>query len=819
MKDSILDAIGNTPVVEIQRMNPVAGVRIFAKLEYMNPGGSVKDRAALFMIQAGEASGRLTKNKTVIEATSGNTGIGLAMICAVKGYRLALTMAENASEERKRILRARGAKIILTPRHLGSDGAIEEAYRLARENPDKYYITDQYNNPANWQAHYHTTAPEIMAQVPEKPASVVASVGTSGTLMGLSRYFREHCPNTRIVCAEPFLGHGIQGLKNMKESYTPEIYDKKRLDRVLHIDDDLAFETARQLASMEGLFVGMSSGAAMAAALIEAQTLEKGVVVVIFPDSGERYLSTPLFSVKHKLQLHLFDSLAGKKQQLKPVKSDTISIYTCGPTVHQRLHPGRFRRYVFTDLLVRYLTFHKMDVNHVVNITDYDDRVIEGAVQAGLDLDAFTRPHVKMFHQDLKRLKIRPARAYPRVSDHVGDMAELTRTLLNRGHAYEKLHSVYFDITSVPEYGHLSKMDIQKVRLGATVDLDEYEKHNPRDFTLFKRVRLSELRRGIGMKTEWGQVRPSLHLQCATLSMLYLGTPFDIHTGSRELVFPHHENEQAIARAAKDRPLAGMWLHCDPVRYDGSLGVSSMDEMTLDTLADLGWDDRTIRFWLMSGHYRKGLVLSKRSLGDARATLAKINRCIALLEKIRSDATGDRETVDVATGGPDCPAGDAGPSHGSGAGNLATIDPSKGGPSNGGLSSGGLSSGGLSNGEIDQLVYDIRQGVLSALADDLKISAAIASLLACVKTINALINRSRVTPGVAGRILGGIKEMDQILQVCDFCGKKEYSREVEDLIRQREAARQKKDWAAADRIREKLSTMGVSVHDKKTGAQ
>jgi cysteinyl-tRNA synthetase len=581
-------------------------------------------------------------------------------------------------------------------------------------------------------------------------------------------------------------------------TYTPEIYDKKRLDRVLHIDDDLAFETARQLASMEGLFVGMSSGAAMAAALKEARTLGKGVVVVIFPDSGERYLSTPLFSVKHKIQLLLFDTLAGKKQQLKPVKNDILSIYTCGPTVHQRLHPGRFRRYVFTDLLVRYLIFHKMDVNHVVNITDYDDRVIEGAGRAGLDLDAFTLPHVQAFHQDLKRLKIRPAQAYPRVSDHFGDMAELTRTLLTRGHAYEKLHSVYFDITSVPEYGHLSKMDIQKVRLGATVDLDEYEKHNPRDFTLFKRVRLSDLRRGIGMKTEWGQVRPSLHLQCATLSMLYLGTPFDIHTGSRELVFPHHENEQAIARAAKERPLASVWLHCDPVRYDGSLGVPSMDDMTLDTLADLGWDDRTIRFWLMSGHYRKGLVLSERSLGDARATLAKINRCIALLEQIRSGATGAGEqSEEVSAGGPVSAPGAAGPFHGGG-----VRDPSTGGPS---------------NAEIDQLVYDIRQGILTSLADDLKISAAVASLLAGVKTINALISSSRVTPGDAGRILDGLKEMDGILQVCDFGEKTEYPREVQDLIWQREAARHKKDWVTADRIRKTLSAMGVSVHDKKMG--
>jgi cysteinyl-tRNA synthetase len=767
MTVTILDAVGNTPVVEIQQMNPNPGVRMFAKLEYMNPGGSIKDRAALYMIQAGEASGRLTKDKTVIEATSGNTGIGLAMVCAVKGFRLALTMAENASEERKRILKARGAKIILTPRHLGSDGAIEEAYRLARENPEKYFITDQYNNPANWQAHYQTTGPEILAQVPEKPASVVASVGTSGTLMGLSRYFREHSPKTRMVCAEPFLGHGIQGLKNMKESYTPEIYDKTRLDKILNIDDALAFDMARQLAVKEGLFVGMSSGAAMAAAIQEAQTLEKGVVVVIFPDSGERYLSTSLFSVKQKVRLHLFDTRSGKKQPFKPVKPDTISIYTCGPTVYQRLDPGSFRRYVFTDLLVRYLTFHKMDVTHVINITDYDDRTIDGAVRAGQDLAEFTRPYIQAFHQDLQRLKIRPAQAYPRVSAHFNDMADLTRKLLDKGYAYEKLHSVYFDIAKAAEYGHLSKMDIQKIRVGATVDLDEYEKQNPRDFTLFKRVRLSELRRGIGVKTQWGQVRPSLHLQCATLSMLFLGVPFDIHTGSRELVFPHHENERAIARAAEDTELANVWLHCDPVQYDGSLGVASIHDLTLDTLADLGWDDGTIRFWLLSGHYRRGLMLSERSLTDARATRNRINRCIALLEQIRSG--GDHVK--------DLPAG-----------------------------------------EIDQLMYDIRQGILTALADDLKVSAALAALLAGIKAINTLISRHRLSSRTADRILSGLQEMDRIFQVCQFNHQPICSKQVKDLLRQRQAARENKDWATADQLRDQLVAMGIPVHDQKVEA-
>ncbi len=756
MTGSIIDSIGNTPLVEIKHLNPVAGVKIVAKLEYMNPGGSIKDRAALYMILAAEAQGLLTPDKTVIEATSGNTGIGLAMICAVKGYKITLVMAENASEERKCILQARGAQIILTPKHLGSDGAIEEAYRLARENPDQYFITDQYNNQANWEAHYHTTGPEIMAQTQGALTSVVATIGTSGTLMGLSRYFKQQNPNINIVCAEPYLGHKIQGLKNMKESYTPEIFEKKRLDRTIRIDDDQAFETARQLARQEGLFVGMSSGAALAAAIEEAKHIGQGCVVVIFPDSGERYLSTPLFSVKKNMDLQLYNTLSKKKERFVPIEKDKISLYTCGPTADKRQHIGLLRRYVFTDLLIRYLEFHQFTVNHVINITDYDDRTIQGADAKGVALDHFTRPHMDAFKSDLQRLNIRTAQAYPRVSDHFSEMMELSRTLLARNHAYEKLHSLYFDISSLPGYGNLSGVDLDKIKLGATVDLDEYEKLNPRDFTLLKRVRLSELKRGVGIKTEWGNVRPSLHLQCSAISMKYLGTPFDIHTGSRELVFPHHENEIAIARAATGTPLAHVWMHCDPIQ--GSLAGVDIEEITLDTLVQQGWDLKTIRFWLLSGHYRKTLVLSPQALRDAGYTLAKINRCIETLTAI---AAGEAYE------------------------------------------------------DMDQLIYDIRQGVLSAMADDLKVSEVVFSLLSGVKKINTLLSLNQINRASAARLLACFQEVDTILNIFDFNKKLEYSPVHQGLLKEREEARQKKDWLRSDQIRDQLTAMGFSVHDKK----
>ena len=761
MAFSILDSIGNTPLVEIKKMNPVEGVRIFAKLEYMNPGGSVKDRAALYMITEAEKSGELTPDKTVIEATSGNTGIGLAMICAVKGYQIALTMAENASEERKSILRARGARIILTPRHLGSDGAIEEAYRLARENPDKYFLTDQYNNEANWKAHYHTTGPEIIDQTKGSVSSVVATIGTSGTLMGLSRRLKEYNKDIRIICVEPYLGHKIQGLKNMKESYTPEIMNKSLLDEKVNIDDETAFQMARMLAVKEGIFVGMSSGAAMAAAIEEAGKIKTGVVVVIFPDSGERYLSTSLFSVEKPIALSLFNSFSKSKKSFEPLENGKVSIYTCGPTVHKRLNIGQLRRYAFTDLLIRYIEHHNISVNHIVNITDYDDKTIQGSQQEGMTLPGFTQQYLDFFREDLEKLKIRPAEAYPKVSDHFDEMIEIASQLQSRQHSYEKLHSLYFDISSLPGYGEFSGIDLDKIKPGATVDLDEYEKRNPKDFTLFKRVRLSELKRGVGIKTQWGNVRPSLHLQCAAIAMKYLGNEFDIQTGSRELIFPHHENEVAIARAAKGSSLARNWLHCAPVKYDGSLGVPDMDSLTLEYLTHQGWGLKTLRFWLISNHYRKTLHLSEQSLKEAQYTLDKINRCLDTLNAIQDGQVYE---------------------------------------------------------EIDQLLYDIRSTFLKFMEDDLKISGVVSSLLANVKTINSLINQNRLDTESAKKLLGCFRDMDAVLRIFNFDKMIEYPENIQNLIKDREQAREENNFELADRIREKLTALGVNVHDKKVEA-
>ncbi len=757
---NILETIGNTPLIEISRLNPNAKVKIFAKMESFNPGGSIKDRVALFMIEGAERRGELTKDKIILEATSGNTGIGLALVGAAKGYRLCLTMSEAASEERKKILQAMGAELYFTPAAQGTDGAIEMAYALMREHPGKYFGADQFNNADNVAAHYQGTAEEIWRQTDGRVTMVVAAMGTTGTAMGVSKRLKELNPQIRIIGVEPYLQHKIQGLKNMKESYQPGIYDRNRLDEKINILDEDAFEMARRMAREEGALVGMSSGAAMYVALQKAKELEEGLIVVICPDSGERYLSTELFTDKAQTTLRLFNTLTREKTFFKPINAEEVRIHSCGPTVHVVPHIGSYRRFVISDMIRRYLEFKGYTVRHVMNIVDLADRSIKGAELAGLNLNTFTEQSMTAFLRDIDKLNIKKDEDYPKASEHVEDMLNCVEKLMERGYAYEKLRSVYFDISKLSDYGCLSHIDLGKVKQGRTVEQDDYEKDSPVDFTLLKRSTLNELKRGIYFKTRWGNVRPSWHLECAAISLKYLGETFDIHASGADIVFPHCENVMAIGKAVTGKRMANYWLSTELLMIDGKkMSRSLMNVLAIDDLEKQGYHGREIRFFLLSAHYRKPLNFTFGALDTAKNTVRKLNGFIQRLLRYRSGA--------------------------------------------------GFS-------DTDQLIYDVNQSFIAAMDDDLNISAALASLFEFVRKVSLPLSQARLNQKDKDSILSTMKKMDDVLGVMSFA-EEVISDEVWKMLREREALRQTGQWKASDDIRNRLLAAGVEVSDTAEG--
>jgi cysteine synthase len=293
--NNILEAIGHTPMVRINHISTNPNVELYAKLEGFNPTGSIKDRIALKMIEQAELDGVLTKDKIIVEATSGNTGIGLAMIGVVKGYRVQIVMSSAVSVERQKMIKAFGAEIILTAPELGTDGAIYKTKEMIESSPGRYFNPNQFSNEYNKIAHYNTTAEEIWEQTGGRVTHFVSALGTSGTLMGVGMMLKKQNPSVKIVEAQPVFGHYIQGLKNLEEAIVPEIYDIGEIDESILIDTEEAYEMARRIVREEGIFVGMSSGAAMLAAVKKIERLKSGVVVVILADRGEKYLSTSLF--------------------------------------------------------------------------------------------------------------------------------------------------------------------------------------------------------------------------------------------------------------------------------------------------------------------------------------------------------------------------------------------------------------------------------------------------------------------------------------------------------------------------------------------
>ena len=763
--NNILELIGNTPIVRINRLNPHKNITIYAKLESDNPGGSVKDRIALSMIEVAEQSGELTPDKIVLEATSGNTGIGMAMVCAVKGYHCQLVMPESASIERRKIMQAYGAEILLTPGKRSTDGAIEQAYAMAREHPDRYFLTDQFNNDANWLAHMQTTGPEIWAQTGGLVTDIVTTLGTTGTAMGLCKYFTEEHPEVRVIAVEPFLGHKIQGLKNMKESYKPGIFNKKLPYSIINIPDEEAFRHVRLLARKEGVFAGMSSGAAICAALARAEQLDEGVIVVILPDSGDKYLSTELFTRKKETKekesgLRFFNSLSRKKEIFRPLSPERVTFYACGPTAHESANLGHCRRFIVADLINRLLLSKGYNVEFYMNFTDLDDNTIAGAEKKGQTLAEFTGHYINKFKDDIKALGVKPASCYPRASEHVEEMVQLAHDLVHKGYAYEKHGSVYFDISKFAKYGQLSRVDLDKIKIGKTVDLDEYEKQSPLDFTLMKRSTLSELKSGIFYKTEFGNMRPGWHIECAAMTLHFLGDTMDIHTSGRDLIFPHHENENAIAESLTGKPLAKFWIHSELFLVGGKkMSRDNKNILNLRDVMDKGYTPREIRLFLLRNHYRKPIDFSYKKLDAARVSLRRLDGF---------------------------------------ARKLLCLPP------------------GLPHPKVAQYLSEMEERFTTAMEDDMNISRAMGSLFNFIKKVNPVISDGHLDRDQKKYILDSLEKINDILNVLQLeeCP---LAPEIDKLIKEREEARKQKDWKRADTVRDELARKGITVLDTGKG--
>jgi len=757
---NILSLIGATPVVYLNRVFPHPRIRLATKLEAQNVGGSIKDRVALAMIEAAEASGELTPDKTVIEATSGNTGVGLAMVCAVKGYKLTLLMPDSASEERKRIMRAYGAELRLTPGRLGTDGAIEEAYRLAREEPQTYVLMDQFNNPASIAAHFMGTGREIIEQTGGKATHVVVSLGTSGTAMGIAKRMKESAPHICVVAVEPYAGHKIQGLKNMQESYPPGIYDKRALDRIIHVEDEEAYECARRLAREEGILSGMSAGAALAGALRIARELdeagEDGLVVFICPDTGERYLSTTLFAppARHGLGVR---SVATGCLEILGCPAGGHALFTPGPSLDALGDLDVWRRIVWLDVLARALAERGQAVRMAVGLADMDDRALAAAREAKVAAGAFGARARAIMIEQARTLGVSDNVLFPLAGASQERALGLARKLLAKGQAYEKLRSVYFDVTRDKTYGRTSCVDTAGINVGHTVDLADYVKDNPADFTLLKRATLQDLKLGDVLETEWGKVRPSWFLQLAAAALDSLGT-VSVMLVAEAHRFPHLDNFSAIWSAgAGVRPLA--WMVSQPV-------TPREADLELPTLADaLGLADSgaALRLWLLSSSYLKALAYSPESL--------------AMWSRNQRRLQDAYVTASLGAKG-------------------AGMSP-----------------------EMEQAVYDLKTAFATALDENLDLAHFWPVLFAFAKTVNA--RSGKLTAPEAAAAAEQLQACDRVLGFLDHArlplAPADWPAEAAALVKEREEARKTRDFARADALRDALAAMSLRLEDHPQG--
>jgi cysteinyl-tRNA synthetase len=461
--------------------------------------------------------------------------------------------------------------------------------------------------------------------------------------------------------------------------------------------------------------------------------------------------------------LRLFNTLTRQKEVLEPLTPHEVRMYVCGPTVYAPPHIGNYRSFLIADVLRRYLEVSGYEVLQVMNLTDIDDKTIRDSAKQGQSLATFTETYVQLFYRELDRLNIKRANRYVRATDTVDEMVKLTRGLVEKGHAYARQGSVYFDVSSFKDYGRLSKLDLTKIKIGAAVDADEYEKDNPADFALMKQSTEDELARGIYYDTEWGRVRPGWHVECSAIAMKYLGPSFDVHMGGVDLIFPHHENEIAQSEAYTGKPFVKYWVHVAHLMVEGrKMAKSAGNFLTLEALIEQGHAPDAIRYLLLTAHYRQQLNFTFASLIAAERTVAGLR---GVLRRLRA--------VDLET---------------------SVI-------------------------ENDEMVDQARTSFFTAMDDDLNLPRALAALHAFTVAVNTLLDDAVLSREDAEKAMAFVLDVDTVLGLGICVASRPLPPALTLLIEEREAARQHGDWATADRIRAELRLKGVLLEDTSKGTR
>ncbi|HKV07687.1 MAG TPA: cysteine--tRNA ligase [Thermoanaerobaculia bacterium] len=462
----------------------------------------------------------------------------------------------------------------------------------------------------------------------------------------------------------------------------------------------------------------------------------------------------------------LYNTLGRRLEPFQPLTPGKVRIYACGPTVYNEVHIGNLRTFLVQDLLRRSLRYLGYGVHHVMNLTDVDDKTIQGAHKAGVPLAEYTEPFIRAFLRDLDALHLERVEDFPRATEHIPEMIELIRTLIDKGYAYESEGSVYFSIAKDPDYGRLSGFHLDQARQGERVANDEYTKEDVRDFVLWKAAKPDEP----SWDSPWGPGRPGWHVECSAMSMKILGETFDLHCGGVDLIFPHHENEIAQSESATDKPFVRTWLHSEHLIVDNQKMSKSLgNQYTLQDLLSRGYTPRAIRYLMLSVHYRQKLNFTFDSLDGAAGALRRIDEMRFRLGHAAEKGEPDDRLAE----------------------------------------------------SIDRACRDFA----ASLADDLNVAAALAALFTFVKEVNVAIEEGRIGEGDKKRILDTLADLDRVLGVLDPAawpadGEEDADKEeIDRMVREREEARQRRDFKESDRLRNELTARGIVLEDTPQGTR